>query len=572
MLPDSKKIGAIIDCRVSSPKQAREGESLEVQLDVCRKFVTGNGWHIEKEWALNYSGRTDSSVFQEQLAFLDQHPGLVQRYVFRAIDRFTRKGSLGYETMREELLSRGVDMVDAGGIIQPTKNTLEDVGFEYAWSRTRPSEITEVVLATTAKQEITTILTRMTGQSIRLTQRGYKVRGAQDGYKNEKTYVDGKKRFIQIPDPDRAKYLIAMYELRAAGQLTDQEIVDRINAMGYRTRLAKHWDKKHQKILGTRGGIPLNVKHLQEVIQRPIYCGVVCEKWTRGKPIKAQYKGLVSIETFNIANRGKIFIRETGTELEILYDYHPEKIVHRRTRNNSLFPYKNVVLCPECHKPFLGSSSRSQNGKLFPAYHCSRNHERVSAPQTTLNTEVETYLARLQFQPEVLASLKEVILDRRRNRQKEVLNTASEVGHNVADLEAQKAQAIGAFKTSTSDVMRRELEKDVERLTIQIEQAQTQRNKLEVSETDIERFIKEAQHLMEHPSELLLNPANIQQQQALWSLVFSELPSYDQILNANEGKANGTPNLTFVFKVALDSMNAQSDLVPSSGIEPKSSP
>jgi hypothetical protein len=83
--------------------------------------------------------------------------------------------------MKRELASRGVEMIDSYGVIQPVKNTLADVGFEYEWSRQSPSEITEVVLATTSKQEITTILTRIIGQEIRLTQRGYKIRAPEDG-------------------------------------------------------------------------------------------------------------------------------------------------------------------------------------------------------------------------------------------------------------------------------------------------------------------------------------------------------------------------------------------------------
>ncbi|MEI9932638.1 MAG: hypothetical protein WDM89_19415 [Rhizomicrobium sp.] len=54
--------------------------------------------------------------------------------------------------MKRELTRRGVELVDSYGLIQPTRNTLEDLGFEYDWSRSSPSEITEVVVATSTKQ------------------------------------------------------------------------------------------------------------------------------------------------------------------------------------------------------------------------------------------------------------------------------------------------------------------------------------------------------------------------------------------------------------------------------------
>lgn len=288
------KARCVIHCRVSTGKQAYEGESLQVQAKVCLDIAAHNGWTVaHPPWLEAYSGRkANRPAFSEVLAFLDEHPGTVSYYVFRAIDRFTRGGIVAYENMKQQLAVRGVELVDSMGVIQPSKNTLDHVGFEYDWSRVSPSEITEAVLATTAKSEATTILTRLIGQEISLTQQGYKIRDAVDGYKNERVQVGGKRRVIQVPDPERAKFYIAMFKLRAIGQLTDPDIVARINAMGFRTRVRHRWDATHQRIIGRRGGNPLCVKRLQEIIKRPIYCGIVWEKWTNWRPVKASYAGL----------------------------------------------------------------------------------------------------------------------------------------------------------------------------------------------------------------------------------------------------------------------------------------
>ena len=364
-------------------------------------------------------------------------------------------------------------MIDSYGIIQPTRNTLEDLGFEYEWSKTSPSEIAEVVVASSAKQEVTNILTRLIGQEIRLTQRGYKMRGPQDGYLNEKIYVEGKKRTVQVPDPGRAQFFIEMFKLRASGQLTDKEIVARINAMGYRSRTRNRWDETRQRIVATTGGNLLNLKRFQEIIKRPIYCGVVCEKWTNWQPIKAQYDGLVSLETFNAANRGKVFIRSKKEDaLEIFYDYQPLKMRHERTRNNPLFPFKNVILCSLCRKPLLGSSPQGRSGQRFPTYHCSRGHKYFGVRKSELESQVERFVGSLRFHPEIFRNLNEVFIQTYHEKQGEVLTAAAQVGHTVADLEAQKAQTVQAFKLATSDVMRRVLENDAEELEQQIEYSQ----------------------------------------------------------------------------------------------------
>ena len=103
----------------------------------------------------------------------------------------------------------------------------------------------------------------------------------------------------------------------------------------------------------------------------------------------------VSIETFNKANRGKIYIKESDGTFEILYNYNPEKIVNRRLKYNPEYPYKSVVLCPKCRNSFLGSASTGRSGQKFPSYHCSRNHSRYAVDKKTFDAAVEKYVNNL---------------------------------------------------------------------------------------------------------------------------------------------------------------------------------
>src|SRR6202044_1650721 len=148
----------------------QEGDSLDVQEASIRRLAEVRSWNIvpnNKVWKTAVSGRkTEREDFEEILAYIKAHPGTVDYYVFRSIDRATRAGSGELQRMKMELAKCGVQMVDTYGIIQPSINTLSDLDFEYAWSRFSPSEVTEGVFATTANQEVTTILTRMIGQSI----------------------------------------------------------------------------------------------------------------------------------------------------------------------------------------------------------------------------------------------------------------------------------------------------------------------------------------------------------------------------------------------------------------------
>ena len=258
----------IIYCRVSSAKQAQEGESLEDQKKICEILAERNKLTVLEVFPEQFSGRkNDRPVIEDIITYIKKHPNKVQYLIFRAIDRFTRNGTLGYEMLKQRLAQYGVELIDANVVIQPSRNTLEHLGVEYDWSKTSPSEISELVIAHEGKNEVNRILTRMIGQEINLVREGYKVRQADDGFINERIYIEGKKRMIQNPDPKRAYFFTTMFEMRASGAYTDQQIVDRINAMGYRSKTQKIWSKSRDKILGLRGGVKLTVKQLQRIIQ-----------------------------------------------------------------------------------------------------------------------------------------------------------------------------------------------------------------------------------------------------------------------------------------------------------------
>ena len=552
----------IIYCRVSSAKSAQEGESLDAQEGICRKFVTDRGFAIVPNGTVfreTFSGRKDKRpVLDDIFDYIEQNPGKVNYFVFRVIDRFTRGGSFSYEGIKKRLAGHGVEMIDTYGVIQPMKNTLEHVGFEYDWSRTSPSEIAETVIANTAKAEVTNILTRMIGREIELTNEGFKIREAADGYQNKKVFIAGKKKVIQIPHPERSKFFFEMFNLRAAGTHTDKEIVNRINAIGYRTNIHHRWDRAHEKVIGSTGGVPLTVKRLQEVICRPIYCGIMCEKWTRYQPIKAQYEGLVSIETFNRANRGKVFIKNDPSDIQILYDYHPEKMTAVRTRNNPLFPYKNLVSCNACRRPFSGSCPRGRSGQLFPTYHCSRKHKYIGVPKKEFDLNFESFIKQLKLKPEIFDSIEATFLNKYHERKKEIIQSSINVHQTIADLKVEQKSKVEAFVATTSPVLRSQLEKGVEELEAKIKSASGESQKIDITEEDISRFKRYGKYCLEHLPELLLNPENPQQQLNLFSLIFEELPSYTNIVN-------GTAKMAWIFDIS--SVNPQkTDLVRARGL------
>ena len=557
---EAQKKNCIIYCRVSSSKQAQQGESLEVQEKICLGIADNLKLSVLNIFKEQFSGRKDDRpVMEDIFSYLKRNPKKVDVLIVRAIDRITRNGTSGYDNLTNRLADYNVRVVDSSGIIQPSKNTLEHLGVEYDWSRVRPSEITEMVMAQQGKNEVNQILTRTIGAEIALVREGYHVGAPKEGFINGRMTVGGKKKSIQTADPKYAHYFIKMFELRALGTKTDQEIVDYVNAMGYRSHTRNKWSKTKDKVIGSTGGLKLNVKHLQSVISNPIYCGVNNEKWTI-KPIKTKYDGLVSISTWNKANKGKFFIEENKDgDITILKDYNPHSL--KRIKDNPLFPFKSVILCPECGKPFLGSVSKGKSGAGFPAYHCSRKHKQYGVNKKEFEKNLANFITNMKYKEDFFKSFEATLMNKYREKEKELGEFSIKASINVTDLETEKLQKIEAFTSTQNQTIRTILEKQIEEIQKQITEAQEQRNKIEVKENDIHSFIRYVKDLMEHPEERLLKQENFTILRALYDVVFDGLPTYTQIVN-------GTPKLSLAYKLSDEFYRSKSLTAGDGGIEP----
>ena len=551
----------LIYCRVSTAKQAQEGESLDLQEKICAEYAERNGKEVLKVFRDHFSGRKESRpILEEMLAFAEKHKDQIDSLIFRNIDRITRGGAAPYEIIRNKFDKLGIRMIDSMGIIQENKNTLEHLGVEYDWSRHKPNGMAEILMADMASAEVRAILTRTIGAQISLTRDGYHVGYIPDGFILKKTYFGSKKRSILVPDPERAKYWIEMFRLRASGAYSDQEIADKINAMGFKTRIRNRWGKSKQEIIGKRGGNPLTTKELQQEITNPIYCGIKIHKWTDHKPIKAQFDGLVDLETFNRANRGKIEIIKRGQEYEARYDCQPEQITLKRMKDNPLFPFK-FILCPHCKKPFLGSSPKGKAGTGFPTYHCSRGHEYLGVPKKKFEADIKKMIEELESSTAFNKTFEMIIIDKYRERQQELITHSLDVSRNISELKAEQRQTIEAITKTNSEIVRQELEKKVDELEAEIQNAKTHRNEIEVSEEELMAFIKFAKNFMEHLPETLLNKANLQKQRALWGLLFREIPDYSEILS-------GTPKISPIFENLKCFSEPKNEIARAAGIEP----
>lgn len=120
-------------------------------------------------------------------------------------------------------------------------NTLEHTGFTYY--SINPTQKSEYLEAERAKDEMRDIMSRMIGAEIRYTQLGYWMRRPHYGFRSVKVDTKNGRRTILQPDENETKFIIKLFEMRAAHVYTNQQIADELNSMGFRSRVSVVRDK-----------------------------------------------------------------------------------------------------------------------------------------------------------------------------------------------------------------------------------------------------------------------------------------------------------------------------------------
>ncbi len=473
------------------------------------------------------------------MQYCQERGDLVGAVFIYKIERFSRAGAISYESLRMELEKHRIQLLDAEGIIQAAQNEFEDLGFSYEWSHYRPSSVNEMLRAEQGRDEVRSILTRTIGAQIRLAQRGHWNRQAPYGYTTTKVVDEaGKKRTTLEPFEKEAHHIREMFRLRALG-MDDKAICNRLNdQLGYRSRTTYRHDPETNKIIGTRDGTKLTPKRLQEKVQRLSYCGVLCEKWTHGQPIKAAWDGLVDYDTFNAANRGKILVEERDGAILVSHS----RIKQRKQSYHPHFIFKGLIRCPKCKKPFWVSTSNKQRKTPTAYYHCSRGHKYIGHRKEDLENAVVAFLKQLKLSPEISSLLQRNLIDEWEGRLRNLTHRAIDSADEAILLKREKQDIVETMMAlRNSPLALGELQFRLSKVQEKLTTATSKRNKLELAELSVERFLEYVSHYLEHLDELLIDNRIPENQRCLFYLLFEQLPTYEEITTR-------TARLTLAFQ------------------------
>jgi site-specific DNA recombinase len=552
MYPNHKARTGLLAIRVSSGKQKRDGDSPEEQRQRGESLARNQNVTIVDTVILVESASHAEQPMQAIVEHCRANPA-IEVVLIKAIDRFTRGGSAAYIKLKEQLDALNVTLVDTFGIIDSRRvNTLEHTGFQYYWSDYSPSFKSEILEAEHAKDELRDIMTRMIGAQIRYTQLGYWMRRPPFGFVSEMVDTDHGKRMILKPHPEESKYIVRLFEMRAKGIYSSREIADHLNQLGFKTRINHVRDKyDRSKIKRTVGGCKMDEKLVDRITHNVIYAGVIKEKWTHDKPVKAQFEGLVSIDLFNQANHGKLVIEASDNNEIKIHHKSPPKWQQVKQTINPKFPYKKVISCPHCNKPLSASAARGKLGKYYPAYHCSRDGHYFRKPQAEFDATIKRFVNSVEIAPEHIDTLLDMIKDSWLALEEQTAKDSHKLLEQRQGLETQIRTTVDRMKMISSETAIKYMEEDIitaEKQIAEIDQAITQQAEKEV---DIDRVLQYAKYLLKHLSELVFDLSNPLRQAAFFGIIFNTMPSYAQI-DFETHENSPLPEVNGLFRLVLD--------------------
>ena len=566
MQPQPSK-NAVAAIRVSTTKQGTDSDSPEAQKEQIERYAENKGIVIKKFFLFLESASKEQQPMQEAIDYCKDPKNDVNLFIIKSIDRFTRGGSLSYDLLKTQLDQCGVTLVDTYGVISNEQiNTLAHLGQQYKWSTYSPSRKSEMLEAERSKDEVRDILSRVIGAEIRYTQMGYWMRRAPYGFVSEKVETQHGKRMILKPHPDEAKYMIKMFEMRASGQFSDKEIAKALNDMGYRGRpqLRRAKDDK-TRVIGQTKPFLLDEKRLWKMVRNPIYAGVNVEKWTQGQPVKCMFEGLVSIDLFNHANKGKRTIIEMpNNKIAITDNIAPENATPKGTRHPD-FAFKNFVMCPECNKPLLGSSSRGKTGQYYSYYHCDKRGHKFRVKKEELEMRVLEFVGGLEFSQQDIDTLFAAIKAAYDKRMAYYNAQISMIDGKINDL-TQQARDMAKNFSNIAPSAQQYLNEELEDIDKQIKTLSLERMKMESKKPmDIDVVIARVKYFVENLDELVVKQIDPIKKAQFFGLIFKVLPTYTDLCGRNQN----SPLFTGVNPLFQAIAGNNFPMVTSRGIKPR---
>lgn len=415
---------AVLNARVSDPKQEREGWSLPAQMDRLREYAGRHELQVVREFVSQESAKEPGRLdFNEMVAWVRRQKE-PHALLFEDVDRSSRNAwdSLTIEQLRRE--GHEIHATRSGLVLHrdspPTDVTMWRM--QEVWAQHYIAELSQ----------------KIRGGMQRAAKDGNWPHRAHLGYRNRR---DARGRAYIEPDPERSEWIRSLFDWYAVGDCTIKDLVPRADAAGMR---------------GTRGA-KLRASTINAILREPAYAGEVL--WC-GELRPASFEPIVE--------------RATWDRVQDLLD---SRINQRRGPARTVYLFTGLITCGHCGCGVGAHNVRSKSGKRYIYYRCSwskgRCPERMM-PEKRVDAQIRSLLEQLRFPAYVIDELRDAIGNATATRRRETEHALGRLQAQQAKLERRLDKVLEAFldEQLPPDLYERkstEWRQEIERLSGQID-------------------------------------------------------------------------------------------------------
>ena len=506
---------AVIYCRVSTKKQAREGNGLDSQETRCREYAGYRGHEVIQVFTDDMSGsHSGRPGMLAALAFLKKHRKDNVVLIIDDISRLAR----GIEAH----LKLRADIASAGGV-------LESPSIEFG--EDSDSILVEHLLASVSQHQ-----RQKNGEQARNRMRarlqgGWWVFNSPIGYRYQKCVGGGSALVRHEPV---ASIIGEGIEGYASGRFGSQAEV-------------KRFFESHAEFPICRHGFLTN-EQVNRILTRPIYAGYIESKEMDVSLRKGQHEGVISLETYE-----RVQERLAGKA------YAPV-----RQDINVHFPMRGFVACGECHHPMTANFSTGRHGTKFPYYVCRhRGCDKFgkSVARAKVEDAFEEMLRQLVPSPELFALVSKLFRKRWDEAEAKVKESRVSMKLEVAALEKKIAQFLDRIVESDSATVIGAYERKVEELERSKLVMLEKTARCGTSAKGYDESFRTAFEFLGNPWKLWEN-GNFEDKRIVQKLVLASHLEYDW----NEGVR--TPELSLPFKLLGTVQDREKVMAEREGFEP----
>lgn len=475
---------AIIYCRVSSDRQAKEGHGLDGQETRCRNYARAHGYEVVAVFRDEgvSGGIIDREGMQQMLDFLDAQADADPCVVL--IDDIKRlaRDLIGHFTLRKAIQSRGA--------------RLESPSHRFG---NEPEEIfVESIMAATAELERNQNKRQVKNRMQARLEAGYWPFYPPPGYAFAKVAGHGK---LLVPKEPEAGIIREALEGFAAGRFPTQVDVQQfLQSKGF----------KHRR---ERGKPVAYLEQVKRLLTREVYSGIIHYPPWNVTRRKGHHRPLISPQTFDR-------IQERLAEKQKL---PPRKDLHQD------FPLRGFVLCADCGKPYTAFWSKGRS-KRYAYYHCDTlgcpaRHKSIRAGQ--LHDAFEEILAKLRPRDTILAVVRAELLDQWEKKKMDVATIRKERQRKLDAIEKEINNYSAAIAHCSSPVVLKRIEEAIEDLEAKKLRLGGRIEKPKAGEHDFQTALDRVLDFLKNPLRMW-KTGDLAQRRLVLRLVFTEPLVYDR--------------------------------------------